>query len=204
MHLSLKFPLYKGESRTGHVIFHMLEGKPIISEKITSSVSAQLWFGFSFYLEIVMQPVNCTEQSVQLVCHLAAFRLQLTFQIKKSSYTIKIVLVKRLTRRNSKGEFTMGWLLLRPVIKPVCVWLWVFFCAHLQTELLSPPQPNTEHSRYCSTVCAVGNYQTHFISNSSFPPAPFFNCSEHSMSNSSEAEILQKAIAAQKQWDFKI
>lgn len=40
---------------------------------------------------------------MQLVCHLAGFRLQLTFQIKKSSYTIKIVLVKRLTRGSSKG-----------------------------------------------------------------------------------------------------
>lgn len=203
MHLLLKYPLYKGESRTGCVVFRMLEGKPIISEKITSSVSAQLWFGFSFYLEIVMQPVNRTEQSVQLVCHLAGFRLQLTFQIKKSSYTIKIVLVKRLTRRNSKGEFTTGWLLLRLVIKPVCVWLWVFLCTHLQTELF-PPRPNTEHSWYCSTVCAVGNYQMHYISNSSFPTAPFFNCSELSMSNSSEAEILQKAITAQKQWVSKI
>lgn len=117
----LSIPYTKGNQGQGCVVLHMLEGKPVISEKITSSVSAQLWFGFSFYLEIVAQPVNCTEQSVQLVCHLAGFRLQLTFQIKKSSCTIKIVLAKRLTRRNSKGEFTTGWLLLTLVIKPVCV-----------------------------------------------------------------------------------
>lgn len=67
----------------------MHEGKPIFSEKITSLVSAQLWFSFSFYLEIVIQPVNSTEQSMQLVWHLAGLRLQLTFQVKVSSYTIK-------------------------------------------------------------------------------------------------------------------
>lgn len=166
MHLSLKYPLHKGESRTGCVVVcHMLEGKPLISEKITSSVSAQLWFGFSFYLEIAMQPVNCTEQSVQLVCHLAGFRLQLTFQIKKSSYTIKIALVKRL-RWNSKGEFTTGWLLLGLVIKPLCVAVGVLMCTPAARAALSSPAKHGAQ-QCCSTVCAVGNYQRHYVSNTS-------------------------------------
>lgn len=132
----------------------MLEGKPIISEKIKSSVSAQLIFGFSFYLEIVMQPVNCTEQSVQLVCHLAGFRLQLTFQIKKSSYTIKIVLVKRLTRGNSKGGIHNWLIVFKTGHKTfVCVWLRVFLCTHMQREVLSPPQPKAEHSCPAVLLC---------------------------------------------------
>lgn len=200
MNLSLKYPSAKGESRTGWVVVcRMLEGKPIISEKIRSSVSAQLWFGFSFYLDIAMQPVNCTEQSVQLVCHLAGFRLQLTFQIKKSSYTIKIVLVKRL-RWNSKGEFTTGWLLLGPVIKPLCVAVGALMCTPA-ARALSPPQPSMEHS---STAALFALWATTKCTTFQTPPAPCFNCSEISISNSSEAEILQKAIRAQKQWVSKI
>lgn len=145
----------------------MLEGKPIIPEKITSSVSAQLWFGFSFYLEIVLQPANCTEQSVQPVCHLAGFRLQLTFQIKKFSSTIKIAFVKRLTKGNSKGEFTTGWLLLRLVIKPVCVAEGVLVYTPAARATLSSTAKQGAQL-YCSTVCAVHNYQMHYISNSPF------------------------------------
>lgn len=161
MHLSLKYPLYKGESRTGCAVFHMLEGKPIISEKITSSVSAQQWFGFSFYLEIVLQPVNCTEQSVQLVCHLAGFRLQLTFQIKKFSYTIKIVLVKRLTRGNSKGEFPTGWLLLRLVIKAVCVWCSYAHTCRQRCSLLPSQTRSTAVLQHC-LCCAQLPDTLHF------------------------------------------
>lgn len=71
-------PYPNGESRTGSVVFHLHEDNPIFSEKTTSSVSAQLLFHFSFYLDII-QTVDSSKRSTQLACHLAGLRLQPTY-----------------------------------------------------------------------------------------------------------------------------
>lgn len=137
-----------------------------------SHLYCQLWFSFSFYLEIVIQAVNSTEQK-----HAAGVpfgRPEAPTNISSkivSSYTIKTVLAKRLTWSRT-GKFTTGWLLSRPVTERMCMAVRVGMYTPEDRAALSSPARHKQHGWYRSIACTVSNYKIHHISASSFPPSP--------------------------------